>query len=110
TLTTGLTPLDPADPVLEGLERRASESRPEARGMRLATEIAKSENLSARGALRPTVAVHAGFEADRQQFVNKGGSNWLVAISLRWNLFNGFADKSRIEETSQLLKRAEADG
>ncbi len=110
TLTTGLTPLDPADPSLDGLERGASESRPESRQMRLATEMAKSDSLAARGALRPTVAVHGAFEADRQQFVNKGGSNWLVAVSLRWNLFNGFADKARIAETSQLVKRAEAEG
>ena len=54
-------------------------------------------------------AFHAAFEADRQQFVNKGGANWLASIGLRWNLFNGLADKARIEESSHWLERAHAD-
>jgi outer membrane protein TolC len=48
-------------------------------------------------------------EADRQRFVTRGGSNWLASVSLRWNLFNGFSDKARMDEASHLLQRAEAD-
>ena len=48
-------------------------------------------------------------EADRQRFINRGGANWLAAVSLRWNLFNGSADKARIAETEYLVKRAESD-
>jgi outer membrane protein TolC len=110
TLTTPLEPLERPETPLEALERGASESRPETRELRLATGIAKSGNQSARSALRPTVAFHGAFEADRQQFINRGGANWLASVSLRWNLFNGFADKGRIEETSQLVLRAEAEG
>lgn len=108
-LTTALTPLDQVDPALEALERGSSEARPEMREMRLAIGLAKSDNLSARSGLRPAIAIHGAFEADRQQFVNKGGANWLAAVSLRWNLFNGFADKGRIAETSHLVRRAEAE-
>ena len=54
-------------------------------------------------------AFHAAFEADRQQFINKGGANWLASIGLRWNLFNGLADKARIEESTHWLERAHAD-
>lgn len=108
-LTTRLVPLGPSDPSLDLSERGASESRPESRELRLAAGMARSEHLSARSALRPAIAVHGAFEADRQQFAAKGGSNWLVAVSLRWNLFNGFADRSRIAETSHLVRRAEAE-
>ena len=39
----------------------------------------------------------------------RGGANWLASIGLRWNLFNGNADKARIEESAQWLERASAD-
>jgi outer membrane protein TolC len=57
----------------------------------------------------PQVTFHAGFEADRQQFINKGGANWLASIGLRWNLFNGMADKARIEESNHMLQSAHAN-
>ena len=52
---------------------------------------------------------HAVFEADRQQFINKGGANWLASVGLHWNLFNGLADKAHIEESGHWLERAHAD-
>ena len=55
----------------------------------------------------PQVSFRGAFEADRQRFVDRGGANWLAAVSLRWNLFNGSADKARIAETGHLVKRAE---
>jgi outer membrane protein len=54
------------------------------------------------------VVLHAGFEADRQRFVNRGGANWLASASLRWNLFNGYQDRARIDEAGFGLKRAQA--
>jgi outer membrane protein len=108
TLTTALNPMDLPDLELTSLER-ASSARPEARETHLATAMAKTQSDSARGALLPQVGFHAAFEADRQQFINKGGANWLASISLRWNLFNGGGDKARIEETSHWLDRAHAD-
>jgi outer membrane protein TolC len=109
TLTTPLTALDLPDLELEALEREASSSRPESRQTRFATTLADTQANAARGTLLPQVSFRAGFEADRQRFVTRGGANWLAAVTLRWNLFNGFADKARIEETSHLLHRAQAD-
>ena len=56
----------------------------------------------------PPSAVEAIFEADRQTFVTRGGANYTVAASLNWNLFNGFRDKSQIEEARQQLIAAKA--
>ena len=53
--------------------------------------------------------MHAAFEADRQNFYDKGGANWLVSIGLKWNLFNGHADKARIEETKFGVQQREAE-
>jgi outer membrane protein TolC len=108
-LTTALAPLAPAGSVLAGLEQAASTDRPETREMRLAKDLAQTQVDAARGALLPQVSFRAGFEADRQRFVTRGGANWMASVSLRWNLFNGFADKSRIAENSALLRRAESD-
>jgi outer membrane protein TolC len=52
--------------------------------------------------------LHGAFEADRQGFYDRGGANWLVSVGLHWNLFNGFSDKARINETKSLLSRSQA--
>jgi outer membrane protein TolC len=79
------------------------------RATHLEADLARTQAEAARLALLPQVGFHAAFEADRQQFVNKGGANWLASISLRWNLFNGNGDKARIEESKDLMERAHAD-
>jgi len=109
TLTTALSPMDLPDMELASLERDASATRPEARATHLAAGLAKTQSDSARSALLPQVSFHAALEADRQQFINKGGANWLASIALHWNLFNGNGDKARIEESSHWLERAHAD-
>jgi outer membrane protein len=108
-LTTPLTPIDLPDLTLASLETGASTTRPESRQMSLAADLAQTQVDSARGAMLPQVTFHAGFEADRQQFINKGGANWLASIGLRWNLFNGMADKARIEESNHMLQSAHAN-
>jgi outer membrane protein len=109
SLTTALVALDLPDLTLDALEREASASRPETRQTHLAADLATTQADSARSSLLPQVSLHAAFEADRQRFVDRGGANWLASIGLRWNLFNGFADKARIEESSHWLERAHAD-
>jgi outer membrane protein TolC len=109
TLSTPLEAIALPDAQLDGLERSASASRPEARETLLATQLAQSQADGARAALRPQVSFRGAFEADRQRFIDRGGTNWLAAISLRWNLFNGSADKARIAETAQLVERAKSD-
>ncbi len=109
SLTTPLAALAVTDLALDGLERSASAARPEARETHLAVSMAQTQAEGARGAMLPQVSFHGAFEADRQRFIDRGGANWLAAISLRWNLFNGSADKARISEATHLVKRAEAD-
>ena len=108
-LTTSLSPMDLQESTLVSLEKDASTTRPEARQVHLAADLAKTQADSARSALLPQVTFHAAFEADRQQFINKGGANWLASVGLHWNLFNGLADKARIEESGHWLERAHAD-
>jgi outer membrane protein TolC len=64
--------------------------------------------MLARAALFPQVGVRAAFEADRQQFVNKGGANWFVSANLRWNVFDGNENRARIAEAAHRVSAAEA--
>lgn len=104
------SPLTPATPKDTGaaVEKTALEERPEARQLRLAAQQAEAQAGAARASYRPQVFVHGAFEADRQKFINTGGANWLISAGLRWNLFNGFADRARIEEASQTAQAAKA--
>jgi outer membrane protein len=108
-LTTVLAPLALPGEVLADYEASALRERPEARQLKLTTSLAENQAAIARGTLLPQVGVHTAFEADRQRFYDRGGANWLVSIGLRWNLFNGFSDKARIEESKFTLQRSRAE-
>ena len=109
TLTTALTPADLPESALDSLEYDATQQRPETRQTRLATSLANTQVDAARVSMRPQVGLHATFETDRQTFATRAGANWLAAVCLRWNLFNGFSDKARIAEATHAVRRAEAD-
>jgi outer membrane protein TolC len=109
TLTTAMTPLKLPEGLLAEYEKNALSERPEARQVKLATSLAENQAATAHSSLLPQVGVRAAFEADRQRFYDRGGANWLVSIGLRWNLFNGFSDKARIEESKFALRRSEAE-
>jgi len=109
SLTTALAPLPVALPELSGYEKNAVDGRPEARQARLAAEIAGVQAADARSNYLPQVTLHGAFEADRQRFTYRGGENWLVSIGLRWNLFNGGADKAKIAESEATTRRTVAE-
>jgi len=99
--------------ALQGLgiaeyEKTAAAERPEARQVDLSTKLAETQARAARSSLLPQAGVRAMFEADRRQFVNQGGVNWLFAASLKWNLFNGFSDRAKIGEAAESLRGARA--
>ena len=108
TLTTALTPLKSPGGLLSDYEKD-SLARPEARQAKLTTSLAANQVATARSSLLPQVGVHAVFEADRQCFYERGGANWLLSIGLRWNLFDGFSDKARIQESTFALRKSEAE-
>lgn len=108
-LATPLTEAALGELPFEQYEKTGVQQRPEARQAALAVNLAESGREAARAALRPQVVFHSAFETDRQRWVTRGAANWLMTLSLRWNLFNGFADKSRIQESDHLLRRAHAE-
>lgn len=108
-LTAPLIPLLGIPGPLAEHESQALTERPEARQVKLAADLARQKAAAARGAWFPQVAMRGALEADRQGFYRRGGANWLVSVGLRWNVFNGFGDRARIEESNFDVRRSEAD-
>ncbi len=108
-LATALAPANLPAPELAAYEKDAIEQRPETRQAALAVQLASSQSAAARAALLPQLVFRGVFETDRQRFVTRGAANWLAAVALRWNLFNGFADRQRIREAGFAEQRAEAE-
>ncbi len=108
-LTTPLTPAPVADRELSAHEKRAMAERPELRQAEIAAQLAETQSRLARAAYWPQVSARGAFETDRQEFLNKGGANWFFGVTMRWNLFNGFADKQRVAEAAHTLRSARAE-
>ncbi len=107
-LTTPLTAAVIGQQSLDQYERQGGVSRPELKEARLASDLAQTQEAAVRASLLPQVAFRAGFEADRQTFAARGGANWLVSGTLRWNIFNGGADRARMNEAAYGRARARA--
>lgn len=108
-LTTPLNALDLAETAVAEYEGRAVAERPELQQAGYAANLAETQGKLARAGYWPQVSVRAAFEADRQEFVNKGGANWYFGATMRWNLFNGFATKEQVREAAHAQRGAEAE-
>jgi outer membrane protein TolC len=108
TLATALSPLAASSSPVGDYEHSGISNRPDVRETKLATRLAQTQVADARSNWLPQVGFHSAFEADRQRFYDRGGANWVVSLGLRWNVFNGFADKAKVEESEFALLRSEA--
>lgn len=93
---------------LADFEQTALRERAETRQTGIAIDAAKARTDAARSAFLPEVGARAVLEADRQRFIDRGGANWLAAVTLRWNLFNGMEDRARRREAEYAVQQAEA--
>lgn len=101
------SPLVPVEAAKGGAEQ-AVQSRPELLGMRLAKEVANAQAAGARAAYWPQFGLRGVFETDAQQFVNKGGGNWMVMASMKWVLFDGKRTREAVSEAGHLAAAAAA--
>ncbi len=94
-LTTPLAsaPAQPGDAQVQALS-----TRPELGKLRLASDAAEAQAAAARAGLYPKIAMRGVIEADRQQFVRKGGANWMFGAGLEWNLFDGNRTRAAVAE------------
>jgi outer membrane protein len=107
-LATPLAEIPSLGPALDELQKKARDGRPEMRQAELAMELAETQSASAKSAMLPQIGARAMIEADREKFVTGGSGNWFFAATLKWNLFNGNADKERIGEAAEGMASAKA--
>jgi len=107
-----LTPLTPGEAPgareLETFEELSLVESPEMAKARLELEAASIGHRQARAAFLPSVDLNAGWESDRESFSGGGGTNWMVGLSLRMNLFNGLHDRARVREAEASLRQSRA--
>jgi outer membrane protein TolC len=109
SLLTPLTPGEAPEPrELQALEDLSLAESPEIRQARLDLESASIGHSQARSAFLPSVDLQAGWESDRESFTGPGGTNWMLGLSLRMNLFNGLGDRARVREAEASLRETRA--
>jgi outer membrane protein TolC len=82
--------------------------RPEVEQKRLEVDLARKQGELARLAWMPQVGARVGFEADRQRFVTRAGSNWMAGVSLNWTPYQGGAERARVRMAAESQRTAEA--
>ncbi len=107
-----LTPLTPGEKreskELQALEELSLTESPEMRQATFDIESATIGHETARSAFLPSVDLQAGWESDRESFTGPGGTNWMLGLSLRMNLFNGLGDSARVREAEASLRESRA--
>ncbi len=89
------------------LEREALASREVAKQAVLQEHAAAAQRAIARSAFLPRAGLQAGYEFDGKGW--SGRQTWWVAgVEVRWNLFNGFADRARLAAAEAGVAQARA--
>ena len=106
-----------AQPNLRDLEKQALTSRPDLQRV-ASEEAAQHQSVAiAKSSFGPRVNAIAGWEMDNPTFVaGGGGNNWLGAIEVQFDIFQGGAKRAELsrqrafEEKAVALKQAASDG
>lgn len=102
------TPLAAALAPAGDAAKQALQSRPELGQIQLAGQAAEAQAAAAKSGYYPKIAMRGVFEADRQQFVRKGGANWMFGAGLEWNLFDGNRTRATVAEAKAQSAVAQA--
>jgi outer membrane protein TolC len=102
--------LDPAPEAViaqgdpESLEAEALASRTDVKSAGLREQLAEAAVSAAKAGFLPTIAAQGGWEANGGEWTDRA-SSWVVGVTARINLFQGFADRARLAESRQLAER-----
>ena len=89
---------------LAALEAEGLANRPDLKIAVLQERLAATARSAARSAFLPQVGAQAGWEVNGGSFGARE-SSWVVGASVRINLFHGFADKARVAEANETVRR-----
>jgi outer membrane protein TolC len=94
--------IDVSNPA--GLEEEALKNRPEVALARRQEQLAAAAVGAAQAAFLPSVAAQGVWELNGGVWSSRA-SSWVVGAVARINLFNGLADKARLAEAREQVKR-----
>jgi outer membrane protein TolC len=89
-------------------QQYALEHRPDYREAAIGQARAANGVSMARRRFLPTVGLFGSWEEDNQTFATRGGNNWVAGAALTFNIFNGGADRARLQETQARESQAQA--
>lgn len=90
------------------LEQVALEHRPDYRETALREDAARKAVQAARGAFLPSLDLRAGYELNHFNPTANGQDNWSVGVVFAVNLFQGGADRARLQEAAAAVERVRA--
>lgn len=105
-LVKPLSPLAPPDAA--ALVRQALDGRPDRQRAELQVRMAENSRLLARSAFLPRVGFEGAWEFNGSTWATQR-SGWIVGATLQLNVFNGFADRARLNEAHEAKTRAAAE-
>jgi outer membrane protein len=89
-------------------QSRALALRPDYHQAELGAQRARNGLGTARAEFLPKLDLFSSWEADNQTFAARGGNNWALGATLKFNLFDGGANRARLAQSKALERRAEA--
>ena len=95
------------EPDLAELVAQAGGNRPDLRSAKERGKAAQSMLSLARADRWPKVGLNAGYEANAEDFFGTDGDNYSVMVGLRFNLFDGFATRARVERAREQAREAD---
>lgn len=108
TLQGHLTQQPTYDADLTMLEARALEKRPDYARLGAEEQAADRGISLARAAFLPTLHATAQYERNQLKFATQGQDSWFVGVVFHWNLFNGRADRAKVEEARAQVRELQA--
>jgi outer membrane protein TolC len=90
-----VAPSSPSAADISALEREALEKRELARQAALQEQSSRAQLDIARAAFFPRAGFQAGYEFDGRSWSSRQRW-WSAGVEVRWNLFNGLADRARL--------------
>ena len=106
---TPLTAAAPPRETLEGYVATAVGDRPDTKQAALGVDLVGVQTRQASAMRWPTVVLHGAVEADRAHVSKRGGENWLAGVAVRWDLWNGNENRSKIRGSRYAEEQAAAE-
>lgn len=91
--------------AMEVLEAQALDHRPDLGNLRLQEAAQQTSLRMARAEFGPRVNLVAAWEADNPSFLGNGGTNWLGAIEVQFDIFQGGSRRARLAREQALHNR-----